>query len=100
MLSPSAMHPGCRGCLQKEVLRKMFTTTLNLAYDVYGDKAFRHWTGKGYESSICKGLYDSIMLTLATYWDDSKGRQASSAALQPAAAALHACSMRRGLAVS
>ena len=77
MLSLPAMHPCCLGCLQEEVLRKMFTTTLNLVYDVYGDTAFRRWTGKGYESSICKGLYDSIMLTFATYWDDPKSRQAS-----------------------
>lgn len=62
--------------MQADKLESLFKSTIDLVWDVYGEDAFRRWTGRGFEKDINAGLFDSIMLTFADY-NKSTAKQVS-----------------------
>lgn len=40
---------------------------MKLVFEVYGENAFRQWTGAGFKKLLSPGLFDSLMQTFAVY---------------------------------
>ena len=50
-----------------EHLRKLFTETINIAYEIYEDKAFRVFENGKWESKPSKSIFDAVMVGLSKH---------------------------------